>query len=47
MMTNDARRTLEITCRIVMAKAALNKEETLYISKLDLNLRKKVGKCYI
>ena len=47
MMTNDARRTPEIKCRIVMAKAAFNKEKTLYISKLDLKLRRKVRKCYI
>jgi len=47
MMTNDARRTSEIKCRIVMAKAAFNKEKTLYVSKLDVNLRRKLGKCYI
>ena len=47
MMTCDARRTPKIKCSIVMAKAALNKEKTLYISKLDLNLRREVGKCYI
>ena len=30
-----------------MAKAAFNKKETLFTSKLDLNLRKKLVKCYI
>jgi len=30
MMTNELRRTPEIKCRIVMAKAALNKEKTLH-----------------
>ena len=30
-----------------MAKAALNKKKTLFTSKLDLNLRKKLVKCYI
>ena len=30
-----------------MAKAAFNKKKNLFTSKLDLNLRKKVVKCYI
>jgi hypothetical protein len=30
-----------------MAKAAFNNKETLLTSKLDLNLRKKLVKCYI
>jgi hypothetical protein len=46
MMTNDARCTREIKSRIAMAKAAFNKM-TLFTSKLDLNLRKKLVKCYI
>ena len=29
-----------------MAKAAFNKKKTLFTSKLDLNLRKKLIKCY-
>jgi hypothetical protein len=41
LITNDARCVCEIKSRIVMAKAALNKEKTLFTSKLDLNLRKK------
>jgi hypothetical protein len=35
----------EIKSRIVMAKAAFNRN--LFTSKLDLNLRKKLVKCYI
>jgi hypothetical protein len=42
MITNDARRTREIKSRIATAKAAFNKQNTL-----DLNLRKKLVKCYI
>jgi hypothetical protein len=30
-----------------MAKAAFNKKKTLLTSKLDLELRKKLVKCYI
>ena len=30
-----------------MARAAFNKKKTLFTSKLDLNLRKKLVKCYI
>jgi len=30
-----------------MAKAAFNKKKTLFTSKLDLNFRKKLVKCYI
>jgi len=30
-----------------MAKAAFNKKKNLFISKLDLNLRKKLVKCYV
>ena len=30
-----------------MAKAAFNKKKTLFTSKLDLHLRKKLVKCYI
>ena len=47
MLTNDGRCTCEIKSRIVMAKAAFNKKKTLFTSKLDLNLRKKLVKCYI
>jgi hypothetical protein len=47
MITNDARCTREIKSRIAMAKAAFNKKKNLSTSKLDLNLRKKLVKCYI
>jgi hypothetical protein len=46
IITNDARCTREIKSRIVMAKAAFNKK-ILFTSILDLNLRKKLVKCYI
>jgi hypothetical protein len=50
MITNDARCTREIKARIAMAKAVLKKKKkkkTLFTSKLDLELRKKLVKCYI
>ena len=47
MLTNDGRSTREIKSRIAMAKAAFNKKKALFTSKLDLNLRKKLVKCYI
>jgi hypothetical protein len=47
MITNDARCTREIKSRIAMAKAAFNNKKNLFTSKLDLNLRKKLVKCYI
>ena len=47
MLTNDGRCICEIKSRIAMAKAAFNKKKTLFTSKLDLNLRKKLVKCYI
>jgi hypothetical protein len=46
-ITNDARCTREIKARIVMAKAAFIKKKTFFTSKLDLELRKKLVKCYI
>jgi hypothetical protein len=46
MITNDAKRTREIKSRIAMSKAAFNKKKNLFTSKLDLNLKKKVVKCY-
>jgi hypothetical protein len=43
MVTNDARFTRKIKSRIAMAKAAFSKKKkTLFTSKLDLNLRKKL-----
>ena len=47
ILTNDGRCTCEIKSRIAMAKSAFNKKKTLFTSKLDLNLRKKLVKCYI
>jgi len=47
MLTNDGRCTCEIKSRIAMAKAAFNKKKTLFTSTLDLNLGKKLVKCYI
>jgi len=47
ILTNDGRCTCEIKCRIAMDKAAFNKKRTLFISTLDLELGKKLVKCYI
>jgi hypothetical protein len=47
ILTNYGRRTCEIKCRISMAKAAFNKKSTLFTSTLDLELRKKLVKCYV
>ena len=47
MIINDARCTREIKYRIAMEKAAFNKKKNLFTSKLDLNVRKKLVKCYI
>jgi hypothetical protein len=44
---NYARCRGEIKFRIAMAKAAFNKKKTLFTTKLYLNLRKKLAKCYI
>jgi hypothetical protein len=46
MIKYDARCTREIKARIAMAKAAFNKK-TVFTSNLDLELRKKLVKCYI
>jgi hypothetical protein len=46
LITDDARCTYEIKSRTAMAKAAFNKK-TLFTNKFDLNLRKKLVKCYI
>jgi hypothetical protein len=47
MMTYDAKCTLEIKSRIVMAKEAFNKKKAYFTSKVDLHLRKIPVKCYI
>ena len=46
MLTNDGRYTCEIKSRIVVEKAVFNKKKTFFTTKLDLNLRKKLVKCY-
>jgi len=47
ILTNDGRCTCEIKCRTAMAKAAFNKKRALCTSTLELELRKKLVKCYI
>ena len=46
LTTNDARCTRKIKFSYYMAKAALNKNMTLFTSQLDLNLRKHLKTCY-
>jgi hypothetical protein len=46
IITNNARCTWEIKSIIARAKAAFNKK-ILFNRKLELNLRKKLAKCYI
>jgi hypothetical protein len=46
MITNYARCTREIKSRIAMAKAAFKKKNALFTRKLDLNLQKKLVKCF-
>jgi hypothetical protein len=47
MLTNDGRCTCEIKSMIAMAKAAFNKKSALFTSKMDLELKKKLVKCYV
>jgi GTP cyclohydrolase II len=47
MLTSDGRCTCEIKSRIPMVKTAFNKKRVLFISKMDLELRKKLVKRYI
>jgi len=46
-VTNDTRCTREIKYIIAMAKVAFSEKITLFTRKLNLNLRKKLVKCYI
>jgi hypothetical protein len=46
MVTNDARYTHAVKSRIIMEKAEFDRKKTLFNSKLDLNLRKQIVKCY-
>ena len=47
VITSGARCTREITSRTDMAKVTFNKKETLFATKQDLYLRKKLVNCYI
>jgi hypothetical protein len=47
MLTNDGKCSCEIKSRIAMEKAAFNKKRALFASKMDWELREKLGKCYI
>ena len=47
MLTEDGMCTCEIKSRIAMAKAAFNKKKNLFTSKLELNLRKRLVRCYV
>jgi hypothetical protein len=47
MLTNNGRCACEIISSIAMAKAEFNKKRALLTSKMDLELRKKLLKCYI
>jgi hypothetical protein len=47
ILTNNGRCPCEIKCSIVMAKATFNKKRSLFTSTLDLELRKKLVKCYV
>jgi hypothetical protein len=40
ILTNDGRCTCEIKSRIAMAKAVFNKKRAVFISKMNLGLRK-------
>jgi hypothetical protein len=47
MVTYYARYTLETKSSIAMAREAFNKKKTLFTSKWDLHLKKKLLKCCI
>jgi len=47
LLTEDGRCTCEIKSRIAMAKAAFNKKKNIFTRKLDLNLRKRLVRCYV
>jgi hypothetical protein len=47
ILTNNGRCICEIKCSIAMAKATFNKKRTLFTGTLDLELWKKLLKCYI
>ena len=43
----NSKRTREVKCSIVLAKVTFNKKKVFFTSKLGLNLRTKLVKCYI
>jgi hypothetical protein len=47
MLTNYGRCTCEINSRIAMEKVTYNKKRALFTTKMILELRKKLIKCYI
>jgi hypothetical protein len=47
MITNNIGCTWEIQFRIAIAKATFKKQKKLFTSKLDLNLKQELLKCYI
>ena len=47
MLTEDGRCMCEIKSRIAIANAAFNRKKNLFTSKLDLNLRKRLVRCYV
>jgi hypothetical protein len=47
MLTEEGLCSCELKSRIAMAIAAFNNRKNLYTSKLVLNLRKKLLKCYV
>jgi hypothetical protein len=47
ILRNDGRCTYEIAARIAMEKAAFNKKKARFTSKMDLEVRKKLVKCYV
>ena len=47
MIANDARCTRDTKSWFAMANTAFNEKKTLFASRLDLNLGKKLVKCYI
>jgi len=47
ILTNDGGCNCEMKCRIAMEKAAFNKKRALFTRTLDLELRKKLVKCYM
>jgi hypothetical protein len=47
LLTKDGRYTCAIKYRIAVAKAVFNKKRALFMSRMDLELRKKLIKYYI